>query len=217
MPESSMALTLPDRAESGQTARHAKQAAPRLANRVAGKQLPSPESGVEQIPLRAFSQPATIHLSKKCMNGKNPAAEPSTVLQVSQIFESWPNTPLWIVFTLLALQPLTPKSLITVLEVQLQFRHRLHWGSFREIHAHFSTQTVSLHMDHWPKDKSTHFPFPESWSTLLRARYSRTDLPNSLLPFPSLPSSFHRTFASPHCPSQRIGGKGTRGGWTQST
>ena len=96
------------------------------------------------------------------MNGKNPAAEPSTVLQVSQIFESWPNTPFWIVFTLLALQPLTPKSLITVLEVQLQFRHRLNLGSFREIHVHFSTQMVYLHMDHWPKDKSTHFPFPES-------------------------------------------------------
>lgn len=47
MPESSVALTLPDRAESGQTARHAKQAAPRLANRVAGKQLPSPESGAD--------------------------------------------------------------------------------------------------------------------------------------------------------------------------
>lgn len=51
---------------------------------------------------------------KKCMNGKNPASEPRTVLQVSQIFESWPNTPLWIVLTLLALQPPIPKDRITV-------------------------------------------------------------------------------------------------------
>ena len=57
------------------------------------------------------------------MNGKNPLAEPRAVLQVSQIFDSWPNTLLWIVFTLLALQPLIPKSLITILEVRLQFRH----------------------------------------------------------------------------------------------
>lgn len=57
------------------------------------------------------------------MNGKNPPAEPRAVLQVAQIFESWPNTLLWIVFTLLALQPLIPKSLITILEVRLQFRH----------------------------------------------------------------------------------------------
>ena len=123
------------------------------------------------------------------MNGKNPPAEPRAVLQVAQIFESWPNTLLWIVFTLLALQPLILKSLITILEVRLQFRHWLNLGSFREIQAHSAAQMVDLHMDRWPKRKSTHFPFPERWSVLLELTVQGLSLPNSGLPSPSPPSS----------------------------
>ena len=48
MPESNVALTLSDRAKSGQTARHAELAAPCLANRVSKKQLPSSE-GVRSL------------------------------------------------------------------------------------------------------------------------------------------------------------------------
>lgn len=55
---------------------------------------PCSERGAERIPCRAFSQSATIHLSKERMNGKNPAPGPRTVLQLSKIFESGPNPPL---------------------------------------------------------------------------------------------------------------------------
>lgn len=117
---------------------------------------------------------------KKRVNGKNPAFAPRAVLQVSKIFERWPSTPLGIVFTLLARQHPIPKHLITVLEVEL------HLGDSRSFchrdHAHFSAQMVYLHMDNWPKDKYTLLPFSKSWSPL---SCSRTDFPDSFLPFPS--------------------------------
>lgn len=66
-------------------------ASPKAASR---RREPCSERGAERIPCRAFSQSATIHLSKECMNGKNPVPEPRTVLQLSKIFESGPNPPL---------------------------------------------------------------------------------------------------------------------------
>lgn len=67
------------------------------------------------------------------------------MLQVSKIFESWPNTPLWIVFTLLALQHLIPKYLITVLEVLSLFQT----DSLRPVHDFFFQKIMYIFQHRW--------------------------------------------------------------------
>lgn len=122
-------------------AHQAKQMVCWFANRVASKYIPAPSEECNRFLLELFRSLKQFICQKKCMNGKNPVPQPRTMLQVSKIFESWPNSPLWIVFTLLALQHLIPKYLITVSEVFVCFR-QTHLGSSRKLCTFFSTDGV---------------------------------------------------------------------------
>lgn len=146
------------------------------------------------------------------MNGKNPASEPKTVLQLSKIFESRPNTPLWIVFTLMASQHLIPKYLIAVLEVSLHLR-RWRAEALPERFTRFSAQMVYSHMYNWQKGHINTFPFTKSWSTL---SYSRNDFPNASLPSPTLLSLIGFLLPS-NIFVKRISAKGLKGDWTPTS